>query len=94
MEKLNILRLEINYFLSIITLALGYEDKYLAEEALDMLTTFYLFNHNEEFCIDYICRLELYINEISKLEDLEYKLLKRNIPTVINFINEIKYELE
>lgn len=94
MEKLNILRLEVNYFLSRVELILGCDEKSLFEEAFDMLVTFYLFNHNEEFCEDYIERLESYIEQISQLDDLESKLFKRNIPTILILLDAIKCELQ
>lgn len=93
MIQLEVLRLEINYFLHIIKKNFGYEDKSLAEEAINLLINYFLFGHNKELCLSYISRINYYISIIEKLDDIEYTNLKLNIPNIIKLLNTIKLEL-
>ncbi|WP_069649781.1 hypothetical protein [Caloranaerobacter ferrireducens] len=93
MIQLEVLKLEINYFLHIIKNNFGYEDKSLAKEAMNLLINHFLFGHNKEICSSYISRINYYISIIEKLDNIEYNNLKFNIPNIIKLLNTIKLEL-
>lgn len=91
--QLDILRLEINYFLYIIKNKFGYKDEYLVKEAFNMIINYFCFGYNKEFCLDYIDKINYYINTIEKLDNIECNNLKLNIANIIKLLNTIKLEL-
>lgn len=93
MKELDILRLEINYFLCIVDSTLSVSDSNLAKEALNSLVTSFLFANQHNFCEYHIQIIEDYISSISNLSEEEYRYIKRNIPHVINLLNLIKQEI-
>lgn len=96
MREFSIFRLEVNYFLYLVQSVLGDEQKALAEEALDMLITYFFFLENKEFCEDYIERIETYISQLSCFEnDNDYKVnvFKNNVQNISRFLGEIQKEI-
>ncbi|WP_427338164.1 hypothetical protein [Caloranaerobacter sp. DY30410] len=61
MIQLEVLRLEINYFLYIIKNKFGFKDKHLVKEAFNILINYFVFGYNQEFCLDYINMINHYI---------------------------------
>ncbi|MBP1863671.1 hypothetical protein BD780_003472 [Clostridium tetanomorphum] len=92
MNNFNIIRLEINYFLSSINSTLGTKDKSLAEEAISELINNFFFPTTTTLCTQHIDLLEGYIKIISAMNIIEYRNIKKNVPTIIQLISIIKQE--
>lgn len=92
MDNFNILRLEINYFLSSINSTLSSKDKSLAEEAISELINNFFFPTTTILCTQHIDLLEGYIKIISAMNSIEYRNIKKNVPSIIQLISIIKQE--
>ncbi|MBH1941098.1 hypothetical protein I5677_09365 [Mobilitalea sibirica] len=93
MKELDILRLEINYFLCIIESTLSVEDKNLAKDALNSLITSFIFTNQHDFYEYHLQVIEDYISSISNLLEEEYRHIRSNIPITVNILELIKQEI-
>lgn len=91
--ELQIIRLEINYFLYLLELYLGSKEKILATQSIYTLLNSFFICKYEDYCKDYIDMLDYYISLVSSIDNPECLLLIENIPLLIGFLSTVKKEL-
>ncbi|MTI67145.1 MAG: hypothetical protein FH753_11190 [Firmicutes bacterium] len=94
MINLEIFRLELNYLFSLIQTKLGEEERGLTEVAFDILMSYYILGNNDEFVDEYLKRINDNLSKLNHMEDLECNRLSPNIPSIIKFLDILKFELK
>lgn len=87
------IRLEVNYFLSIIETSQGSEYKIYAEEALNYIFYCFFFNKQDLELYNAVDRLDLYIVSVCDECKEIYPIFRNNIPTILEMMKIIKHEM-
>lgn len=92
MNYLKKLKRQINIFLKTINRYYGYKEKPFAEEALDMLFTYYFFpNTAESLGNEYIIRIMDYMDKLPEMMgEVEFEEFKISINILLDFLKMIK----
>ncbi len=95
MINLEVLRLELNYLQQVVNRILGNKDARKLGKAITVLVTCFLKPTTyDSLSLSHLQTVEQYLNQIQqKVEPCEYKLLLNNIPTIRNFLENIKFEI-
>lgn len=87
------IRIEVNYFLSIIETSQGSEYKVYAEEALTYIFYCFFFNKHDLELYNSVDRLELYIIGVYDVCKEMYPTFSNNIPTILEMMKIIRHEM-
>lgn len=87
------IRLEVNYFLSIIETSQGSKYKKCAEEALTIIFNCFFFNKQDLDLYFALKRLDLYIVSVYDECKEIYPIFRKNIPTILKMMKIIRHEM-